>query len=169
MTEATSGTDKAGVRGIGVDAGAVDRFRRVIERRPALLDRVFTSTERRDAGRGGDPSPRLAARFAAKEAVWKALGVGVGAVGFRDVEVLRAESGAPRLALSGRAASLAEMRGVGRWHVSLSHTDTLAVASVVAEAGATSGDAASGDTTSGDPAVPSGERHEGPVAGGAEV
>ena len=116
-----------------MDAVDVVRFRRVIERRPALVDRVFTASERRDAERGGDPGPRLAARFAAKEAVWKALGVGVGAVGFRDVEVVRQDGGAPTLSLSGRAASLAAQRGVSRWHVSLTHTGTVAVASVVAE------------------------------------
>ena len=116
-----------------MDAVDVIRFRQVIERRPALVDRVFTASERRDAERGGDPGPRLAERFAAKEAVWKALGVGEGAVGFRDVEVVRAHGGAPSLSLTGRAASLAVRRGVDRWHVSLTHTDIVAVASVVAE------------------------------------
>jgi holo-[acyl-carrier protein] synthase len=121
------------VRGIGVDAVDVERFRRVLARRPALVRRLFTEDEQAYAGRVGDPGPRLAARFAAKEAVLKALGVGVGAAAFTDVEVTRAEGGRPGLALSGRAASLAEHLGVRRWHVSLTHTDALAVASVVAE------------------------------------
>ena len=85
------------------------------------------------AGRVPDPGPRLAARFAAKEAVLKALGVGIGSAAFRDVEVVRAESGEPHLVLTGSAAALAHARGVTRWHVSLTHTDTVAVASVVAE------------------------------------
>jgi len=122
-----------GVRGIGVDAVDVDRFRRVIERRPALLQRLFTDSEQAYARAGRDPGPRLAARFAAKEAVLKALGVGIGAAGFRDIEVVRAEGGQPGLALWGRAESLAARRGVRRWHVSLTHTDTVAVASVLAE------------------------------------
>jgi len=121
------------VRGIGVDAVDVVRFRAVVARRPGILGRLFTETERAYAARSRDPGPRLAARFAAKEAVLKALGVGVGAAGFRDVEVVRGEGGAPGLALSGRAAALSASRGVRRWHVSLTHTDTLAVASVVAE------------------------------------
>jgi holo-[acyl-carrier protein] synthase len=122
----------AGVRGIGVDAVDIGRFRSVIERRPALIDRVFTPAERAYAASSRDPGPRLAARFAAKEAAWKALGVGMGAVDFWDVEVVHTD-GAPRLSVSGRAASLAARLGVHRWHVSLTHTETVAVASVVAE------------------------------------
>jgi len=133
VTAPAEDVDSAGVRGIGVDAVDVERFRTVIERRPALVERLFTPAERAYAEASRDPGPRLAARFAAKEAAWKALGVGVGAVGFWDVEVVRADGGAPRLAVSGRAASLAARLGVHRWHVSLTHTDTVAVASVVAE------------------------------------
>jgi holo-[acyl-carrier protein] synthase len=97
------------------------------------VDRLFTESERAYARRSRDPGPRLAVRFAAKEAVLKALGVGVGAAAFRDVEVVRGENGAPSLVLSGRAAVLSAGCGVRRWHVSLSHTDTVAVATVVAE------------------------------------
>jgi holo-[acyl-carrier protein] synthase len=121
------------VRGIGVDAVDVERFRLVIGRRPALVERLFTETERAYAERSRDPGPRLAVRFAAKEAVLKALGVGIGGAGFRDVEVLRDPEGRPSLALTGRAAALSARRGVRRWHVSLTHTDTVAIASVVAE------------------------------------
>lgn len=122
-----------GVCGIGVDAVDVARFRQVIERRPGIVDRLFTDSEQAYAASGRDAAPRLAVRFAAKEAVLKALGVGVGEVGFRDVEVVRADSGEPSLALTGRAAALSVDRGVQRWHLSLTHTDTVAVATVVAE------------------------------------
>jgi holo-[acyl-carrier protein] synthase len=125
-----------GVAGVGVDAVDVVRFRHVIERRPGIVHRLFTEAERAYAARSRDPGPRLAVRFAAKEAVLKALGVGVGAAGFRDVEVTRADNGEPGLALSGRAAALSVGRGVRRWHVSLTHTDTIAVAAVVAEGAA---------------------------------
>ena len=121
------------VRGIGVDAVDVVRFRQVIERRPGIVDRLFTETEQGLRRAQPDPGPRLAVRFAAKEAVLKALGVGVGAAGFRDVEVVRGENGEPGLSLSGRAAALSVGRGVRRWHLSLTHTDTVAVATVVAE------------------------------------
>ena len=110
----------------------MERFRRVIGRRPRLVDRLFTETERADAARMVDPTHRLAARFAAKEAVMKALGVGIGALRMREVEVLRTESGAPDLVLAGRAAALAANKGIGVWHVSLTHTELVAIASVVA-------------------------------------
>jgi holo-[acyl-carrier protein] synthase len=121
------------VRGIGVDAVDVARFRRLLQRRPGLARRLFTEDERSYAESGKDPGSRLAARFAAKEAVLKALGVGIGAADFHDVEVVRDATGAPRLAVAGRAAALAAARGVRWWHLSLSHTELVAVASVVAE------------------------------------
>ncbi len=133
MTAPRHDLGAGGVRGIGVDAVDVVRFRRVVERRPGIVDRLFTETERAYAQRSRDPGPRLAVRFAAKEAVLKALGVGMGAAGFRDVEVVRADNGEPSVVLSGRAAALSVGRGVQRWHLSLTHTDTIAVATVVAE------------------------------------
>ena len=104
--------DVGGVAGIGVDAVDVVRFRRVVARRPGIVHRLFTDTERGLRRRSRDPGPRLAVRFAAKEAVLKALGVGVGAAGFRDVEVTRADDGEPGLVLSGRAEALSVGRGV---------------------------------------------------------
>ena len=123
----------AGVIGIGIDAVDVARFRRVLERRPTIVERVFTPGELAYAQRSKDPAPHLAARYAAKEAVLKALGVGIGALHWRDMEVVRADGGAPSLSLTGSAAALGEERGVASWHLSLTHSDTVAVASVVAE------------------------------------
>jgi len=114
--------------GVGCDLVDVVRFTALLERRPAMVRRLFTDTECLDARRRPE---RLAARFAAKEATWKALGVGVGAVGFHDVEVRRLPSGAPVLHLSGRAAHLARERGVDHWLLSLSHTATSALATVI--------------------------------------
>ena len=133
MTPPAGEVDGGRVRGVGVDAVDVVRFRMVLARRPGLARRLFTDGERSYAESGKDPASRLAARFAAKEAVLKALGVGIGAADFRDVEVVRGDDGAPRLSLDGRAAALAARRGVRWWHVSLSHTDLVALASVVAE------------------------------------
>ena len=98
-------------------------------RRPAPLHR------RRAGGRRppSDPTQRLAARFAAKEAVMKALGVGLGAFTFHDVEVVRAESGARRSCSTG-AADLAAERGVSGWHLSLTPPHTWPMAIVVAVA-----------------------------------
>jgi holo-[acyl-carrier protein] synthase len=93
---------------------------------------VYTDAEREHCGRRRDPAEGLAARFAAKEAVLKALGRGLGACAFRDIEVVRAESGAPSLALHDTAARLAAEHGVTAWHVSLTHTATMAEAVVIA-------------------------------------
>ena len=126
------------VVGVGVDAVDVDRFRRLLRRRPGLAGRLFTDGERADVAATADPAERLAARFAAKEATMKALGSGIGAFALRDVEVVRAGGqgatrGAPSLRLSAAAARLADERRVTRWHVSLTHTATVAMAVVVAE------------------------------------
>ncbi|HEX6235910.1 MAG TPA: holo-ACP synthase [Acidimicrobiales bacterium] len=120
------------VVGIGVDLCEVDRMRRSLDRTPTLRDRLFTPAEQADCDARRDPAERYAARFAAKEAVLKALGAGLGACPLRDIEVVRSESGAPALALHGSAARLAAERGVARWHVSLTHTALMAEAMVVA-------------------------------------
>ncbi len=123
----------AGVVGVGVDAVDIDRFARVLGRRASLADRLFTAGELTYARCATDPVPRLSTRFAAKEAVMKALGVGLGAFSFHDVEVVRVGLDAPGLVLSGAAGMLAARRGVIRWHLSLSHTGSVALALVVAE------------------------------------
>ena len=123
----------APVIGIGVDVVEIERFRRSLERTPTMRDRLFTPVELAYVAPKLDPVPSLAARFAAREAVMKALGLGLGAFGFHEVWVERAESGAPSLAITGRAAELADRAGVVRWHLSLTHSDLVAVAYVVAE------------------------------------
>lgn len=120
------------VVGVGIDAVDVERFRTVLGRRQGFAERVFTMAERAEAGSRHDPVPGLAARFAAKEAVMKSLSVGLGAFDFADVEVVRGEGGAPALTITGRAAALAEQRAVGGWHISLTHTATVAMAIAVA-------------------------------------
>ena len=119
--------------GIGVDGVEIERFRRSLERTPSMRARIFTDIELAYVEPHADPVPSLAARFAAREAVMKSLGLGLGAFGFHDVWVDRAPSGAPSLSFAGRAADLAAAAGVVRWHVSLTHSDLVAVAYVVAE------------------------------------
>jgi holo-[acyl-carrier protein] synthase len=97
-----------------------------------MSSRLFTDGERSYAATMHNPVPTLAARFAVKEAVMKALGVGLGAFDWSDVEVLRRPGGAPELTVTGRAAALAASKGVGSWLVSITHTDTVASAAVVA-------------------------------------
>lgn len=110
----------------------VDRFRVVINRTPGVVRRLFTDVEQAAGARRRDPAQRLAARFAAKEAVMKALGVGLGAFAFHDVEVVNAPSGKPSLVLRGKAAALAQAQGVQGWQLSLTHTDRTAHAVAVA-------------------------------------
>ena len=120
------------MKGIGIDAVEVDRFRRVLTRTPSVARRLFTDGERAAGARRRDPAQRLAARFAAKEAVMKALGVGLGAFSFQDVEVVNARSGKPELVLRGKAATLAAERGVAGWMLSLTHTERTAQAVALA-------------------------------------
>jgi len=118
--------------GIGIDSVDVPRFAAVLERRPSMTGRVFTTGELAFARRVSNPVPSLAARFAVKEAVMKALGVGIGSIDWTDVEIQRRDGGAPSLAVSGRAAALAAEMGVTGWKVSITHTDTVASAVVAA-------------------------------------
>jgi holo-[acyl-carrier protein] synthase len=133
------------VVGVGIDAVDLDRFSRVLARRRHLAERIFTEAELSYARSASDPVPRLSTRFAAKEATMKCLGVGLGAFPFHDVEVVRSGLDAPRLVVRGRAAQLAVGAGVARWHLSLTHTDHVAMAVVVASGGP--GDAAAGHGT----------------------
>jgi holo-[acyl-carrier protein] synthase len=118
--------------GVGTDLVEVARFRTAMDRTASLADRLFSAGEREYASDQNDPAKSLAARFAAKEAVMKALGVGLGDIDFRDVEVVRRESGEPALEVRGKARDLATERGVTEWLVSLSHTDSTAIAFVIA-------------------------------------
>ena len=117
---------------LGTDVVDLDRFRIALKRTPGMVARVFTEGERAYALRKNDPTERLAARFAVKEATMKALGVGLGAFKFHDVEVIKARSGEPSLRLTGRAADLAERRGINGWMVSITHSDLIALAVVAA-------------------------------------
>jgi holo-[acyl-carrier protein] synthase len=114
----------------GVDLCEIPRVREAIERHgERILARIFTSTERSQCG---ENYASLAARFAAKEAVAKALGTGLGVVSFTEIEIVRGESGEPLLSLHGDAQAAAERLGLKEWAISLSHTGDYAVASVVA-------------------------------------
>ncbi len=113
----------------GVDIIEIPRVGQVLERYgQRFLDRVFTPQE--IAYCRGRP-PNLAARFAAKEATMKALGTGVRGVGWKDIEVVRHESGAPSIKLHGRAERRAQRLGVQEIALSLSHSREYAVAFVV--------------------------------------
>jgi holo-[acyl-carrier protein] synthase len=119
--------------GVGIDLVDIERFRRSLERTPTMRTRLFTEIELAYVAPKSDPVPSLAARFAAREAVMKALGLGLGAFSFHDVWVELAESGQPSLAFAGRAAELSSEAGISCWHLSLTHSDIMAAAYVIAE------------------------------------
>lgn len=118
--------------GIGVDLCSVPRMRATLARTPTIAERLFTPGERSYCELRNDPAERFAARFAAKEAVLKAMGLGLGACKWHDIEVQRADSGQPSLWLTGAAAALSAERGIERWLLTMSHTDGVAEAIAVA-------------------------------------
>lgn len=122
------------VIGHGVDMIEVARIARMVERHGhRFFERVYTQTEQAYCKERKRMFEHLAARFAAKEAVLKALGTGwSGGIGWTDVEVVHEPSGRPRIELHAAAARAARDRGVSRVLISLSHTDKTAIASAIA-------------------------------------
>ncbi|MCA9304760.1 MAG: holo-ACP synthase [Phycisphaerales bacterium] len=121
--------------GHGVDIVEISRIRTMVGEHPErFLDRVYSEQERLDSGTGKRRDEHLAVRFAAKEAAMKTLGTGWSqGIGWTDVSVVKDEAGKPSLVVVGKAAEIAAELGITAWHVSLSHTDTHAIASVIAE------------------------------------
>jgi holo-[acyl-carrier protein] synthase len=119
-----------GVTGVGIDVVEVARLRRLLDRLPRAYERLFSVQERAYSDGFADPFPRYAARFAAKEAVGKALGIGIIGFVWREIEVL--SGGQPRVALHGHVAEIARLLGVTRVELSLSHTGPMAYAMAVA-------------------------------------
>lgn len=123
------------VVGVGLDLVDLDRFTVLYgDEDEDLMARCFTAQELVDAGDGVDRLARLAARFAAKEAVFKALGGATG-VTLTDIEVVRSPSGAPQVRLHGAAADLASQKGVERVMLTLTHSSAAAAAVALAMAG----------------------------------
>jgi holo-[acyl-carrier protein] synthase len=118
--------------GVGIDVAEIDRFRASLDRTPGMAERLFVERELLlpSGERRGIAS--LAARFAAKEALAKALGAPAG-LHWTDAEVYVEDSGQPRLRVKGSVAQRAAELGVRGWHVSLSHDAGIASAVVIAE------------------------------------
>ena len=126
-------TPSVGVRGLGSDLVEVERFRLALDRRASLSQRLFTDDERSYSYGQHDPVKSLAVRFGAKEATMKALGVGLGAFAFRDVEVVRdGRAARPPWCFTAPRPTSPASRGVTAWQLSLTHTDTTAMAVVIA-------------------------------------
>ncbi|WP_412541536.1 holo-ACP synthase [Longispora sp. K20-0274] len=118
--------------GVGIDVVLVERFTAALHRTPMLGERLFTESERLTSSGNPRAPESLAARFAAKEAVAKALGAPSGLM-WHDCEIVTDPDGRPWLTVSGTVAAAATARGVARWHLSLSHDGGIASAMVVAE------------------------------------
>lgn len=116
----------------GLDLVHVPRFAAVIERRPGMVARLFTEAEALRSDRSPRDAASLAARFAAKEAVAKALGA-PGGLSWHDCQVITAASGRPVLVVDGSVAVAALRQGIHRWHLSLTHDGEYAGAHVIAE------------------------------------
>jgi holo-[acyl-carrier protein] synthase len=117
---------------VGIDVVLVERFVRAVERTPMLLERLFTEPERLTDSGNPRPAESLAARFAAKEAVAKALGAPSG-LHWHDCEIVTDPDGRPWLTVSGSVAAFAAGLGITRWHLSLSHDGGIASAMIIAE------------------------------------
>lgn len=118
----------------GLDACEVERIAMLLDRHGArFLERCFTRAEADYSMRAKNRHERLAARFAAKEAVFKALGTGwARGLSWTEAEVVRDPTGRPGVRLTGRAAEIAAESGLRSWSLSLTHTRGLAIASAIA-------------------------------------
>jgi holo-[acyl-carrier protein] synthase len=117
---------------VGIDVVLVERFSKALERTPMLADRLFTDSERLTSSGNPRSAESLAGRFAAKEAVAKALGA-PGNLHWHDCEIVTDPDGRPWLTVQGSVGQVATERGISRWHLSLSHDGGIASAMVVAE------------------------------------
>ena len=119
--------------GLGVDIVEVERMKRILERTPSFKWKVFSQAEQDYCDSSANPATHYALRFAAKEAVVKALGTGFSdGIWINDIEVIRAKGGRPTVKLQGRALEVAQQRGVRDISISLSYTHTDAVACALA-------------------------------------
>lgn len=124
--------------GLGVDIVEIERMEQILQRSPSFSTRVFSESEREYCESHHRPAVRYATHFAAKEAVLKALGTGFGeGMGFTDVEVAHDAKGKPIAVLNGRAKEIADSLGVLEIPLSLSRTNSTAVANAIAVTAAT--------------------------------
>ena len=120
--------------GTGIDVVSIPRFADALRRWPRLGDRLFTERERRTTTGHERSAASLAARFAAKEAVAKALGAPTG-LAWHDCEILSAVTGRPTIEATGSVAAAALALGILNWHLTMSHDADVAIAQVIAEGG----------------------------------
>ena len=123
------------IAGLGTDIIEIARIAQSIDRYgERFVQRIFTADEIAYCRQHRQPAPFLAARFAAKEAISKAFGTGIGAaLGWQDMEIRRKESGEPFVVLHGKGEELFAARGAKKIHISLTHTENYAAATAILE------------------------------------
>ncbi|MDS1029214.1 holo-ACP synthase [Bacillota bacterium LX-D] len=121
------------IKGIGTDIIEINRLHAAFQRRPALEKRLFTAEEILYCREKHNPYPSFAVRFAAKEAVLKALGTGLRKCSWQEINIEVNSMGAPQVKLTGQAAIIASQRGIEQWHLSLAHSADYAIAYVAGE------------------------------------
>lgn len=119
--------------GVGVDIIEIRRISEAVKRNSRFLDKIFTEVELKYLKERKLRAEHIAGRFAAKEAVSKALGTGIRGFGLKDIEIDRTELGKPLVILKGKAKSLAEQQGDYKIHLSISHGEDNAVAYAIIE------------------------------------
>ena len=119
--------------GVGTDLVEIGRIQKAIEKYPRFLQKVYTEEEIRYCQRKKNPWQSFAARFAAKEAVSKAFGTGLGKIALTDIEVVNHSSGQPYVRLYGAAQMFAQEHGMKYVHISLSHSELYAMATAIIE------------------------------------
>jgi len=122
------------IAGIGTDIVEIHRVRQIIKGQygHSFVKRVFTDHEKEYCLQAKDPANRYASRFAAKEAVLKALGKGLRGMKWNEIEVIRDDGGRPSIRLTGAAKKLAAAAGITHWFLTISHSREYAVAQVIA-------------------------------------
>lgn len=121
--------------GVGTDIIEVKRIRAAIAKNERFVTRVYTPAEIAYCQQKSRPELSFAARFAAKEAVSKAFGTGIGKIGWLDMEITNEQSGQPIVHLSGKCAMIAQEKRIKAIHLTLSHTEEYAVATAILEGG----------------------------------
>ena len=121
--------------GLGTDIVEVKRIKAAIAKNDRFITRVYTPAEIAYCQQKKRPELSFAARFAAKEAISKAFGTGIGKISWLDMEITNAQSGQPLVHLSGKCAMISQEKQVKAIHLTLSHTDEYAVATAILEGG----------------------------------
>lgn len=117
----------------GIDLIEIHRIKAAVKKHSGFLDKILTAEEKKQYQERGGKAETIAGIFAAKEAVSKVLGTGIGKVGWHDIVVLKNAEGGPSITLKSKALSVAGEKGINHIHISITHTKELAMAYAIGE------------------------------------